>query len=252
MAGVGALAAAAVGYVVSKNPGATPAHLGATARVLIIATFVLTGLYAQTSAIQARIGLLLVAAGLCASLWLLNGSSDRFLFSVGVLFTGTTPIIAAYLLLAHPTGRLHSRGEQHFLWLTGGSLGALWVLGVLMTTQPPLKTPLLQCGPHCPPNLFSVGSSPDLVGVVRAAMVTAWMALTCGTALFLVARTRSASRPMRRSLTPVLLIGSALAVVLACYLVLEAAGIRPSTAMGAAYVGVALAIPLAILVGLST
>ncbi|HUA45216.1 MAG TPA: sensor histidine kinase [Solirubrobacteraceae bacterium] len=252
MAGVGAFAAAAVGYVVSKNPGATPAHLGATARVLIIATFVLAGLYAQTIAIQARIGLLLVAAGLCASLWLLNGSSDPFLFSVGVLFTGATPVFAAYLLLAHPTGRLRSRGEQRFLWLMGGSLAALWVLGVLMTTQPPLKTPLLQCGPHCPSNVFSLGSAPYLVGVVRAAMVTAWVALTCGTAWLLAARMRSASRPMRRSLTPVLLTGSALAVVLVCYLALEAAGVRPSTAMGAAYVAVAVAIPLAILVGLGT
>jgi signal transduction histidine kinase len=252
MAGVGALAAAGVGYVVSKNPGATPAHLAATARVLIIATFVITGLYAQTRAIQARIGLLLVAAGLCSSLWLLNGSSDQFLFSVGVLFTGTTPVIAAYLLLAHPTGRLRSRGEQRFLWLTGGSLAALWVLGVLMTTQPPLKTPLLQCGPHCPTNVFSLGSAPELVGVVRAAMEASWVALTCGTAILLMARIRSASRPMRRTLTPVLLTGAAPAMVLVCYLPLKTAGIRPSTAMGAVYVVVALAIPLAILVGLGT
>jgi signal transduction histidine kinase len=252
MACFGALAAAAVGYVVSKNPAASPAHLGALARVLIIATFVLTGLYAQTNAIQARMGLLLVAAGLYASLWLLNGSSDRFLFSVGVLFTSATPLILSYLMLAHPTGHLLSRREQRFLWLTGGSMTALWILSVLMTGQPPLKTPLLQCVPHCSPSVFSFGSTSHVAVGVKPAMDTAWITLTWGTTLLLLARMRSASRPMRRSLTPVLLAGAVLLVVLTCFLVLEAAGIPLSTAMGAAYVSVAVAVPLAILVGLST
>lgn len=252
MAGLGVLAATAVGYVVSMNPAATPAHVAVISRVLLIGAFILAGLYAQTNALHARIGLLLVAAGLYASVWLLNGSSDRLLFSLGVLFTSALPAIAAYLLLAHPSGRLHSRGEQRFLWLTGGSLGALWILGVLMTTQPPLKTPMLQCAPHCPSNVFSLGSAPDLVAVVQVAMVAAWVALTGGTAALLATRMRSASRPMRRSLTPVLLTGSALAVALVSYLVLETAGIRPGTAMGAIYIGVAMAIPLAILVGLIT
>jgi signal transduction histidine kinase len=251
-AGLGGLAAAAVGYAVAQNPAASPAHLASLGRVLIIATFITAGLYAQTSTMQARMGMLLVAAGLYASVWLLNGSSDRLLFSVGVLFTSATPTIAAYLMLAHPSGHLRSRIEQRFLWITGGTMIALWILAVLMTSQPPMKTPLLQCPPHCSPSVFSLGSAPHVAVGIRAGTVAAWIALTCGTALLLIARLRSASRAVRSSLTPVALVGGALALVLVSYLLLELVGADLKTAMGAAYFSVSVAIPVAILVGLSS
>jgi signal transduction histidine kinase len=194
---------------------------------------------------------LLVAVGLFASVWLLNGSSHRVLFSVGVVCGGVMPSLVAYLTLAHPTGRLTSNAEQRFLCLTGGTMVTLWALAITMTEQPPLKTPLLQCAPHCPPNAFSLGSAPGVVGIVSAAMTTAWVALLCGTAVLLRRRTRSASGAMRRALTPVWLAASAAAVLLVSYLVLGAAGLHLGTAAGAAYVAVSASIPLAIVIGLS-
>ena len=85
------------------------------------------------------------------------------------------PLVFAYLMLAHPTGHLPSRTERRFLWLTGGAMAVLWLLGVVMTLQPPLKTPLVQCGPHCPNNVFSLGSATEAVTAVQAAMVLAWL-----------------------------------------------------------------------------
>lgn len=196
--------------------------------------------------------MLLVATGLYAALWLLNGSSDRLLFSLGVLFTGATPTIAAYLMLAHPSGRLPSPTEHRFMWITGATMIALWILAIMMTGQPPLKTPLLQCSPHCSPSVFSLGSTSHVAPPVRDGAVAAWIALTCGTALLVIARMRSASAAVRPSLTPVALVASALAIVLVCYLSLEWAGIDLQTAVGAAYLSVGVAIPLAIIVGLST
>jgi len=250
VAALGAAAAAAVGYVTSRNPWAAPAHIAVTVRVLIIVTLIAAGVYAQTSKIQARMGGLLIAVGFFSALWLLNGSSDRLLFSIGALCAGPAPVLFAYLLLAHPTGRLRSPTERRFLWRTGGVLTALWTLAFIMTRQPPLKTPLLRCTPHCPSNVFSLGSATDDILAVKVALVLASITLALGTAVLLYRRARTASDPVRHSLTPIWLIATVSAALLGAYLISLAAGLRMVTAIGAAYVEVAIAVPIAILIGL--
>ncbi len=248
---VGAAAATAVGLLTSENPAARPPGLAVEIRVVMIVALVAAGLYAQTSEIQARMGGLLIGAGLLSSLWLLNGSSNRALFSVGVVFVGVMPLAFAYLMLAHPTGHLPSRTEVRFLWLTGGALAVLWLLSVAMTLQPPLKTPLVQCGPHCPNNVFSLGSATEAVTAVQAAMVLAWLGVTCGTPVLLARRARATSAPVRRSLTPVLFTATAAAVLLTTSMLLHAAGLHAWSTVGAMYIGLVALLPLAILVGLA-
>ena len=248
---LGAVAATGVGYATSVNPAASPGDAAMPLRVAIIVALIAAGVYAQTSKIQARMGSLLIGAGLFSSLWLLNGSSNRLLFSIGVVCSGIAPVFFAYLMLAHPTGHLRSRVDQRFLRLTGGTLVLLWVLGVAMTDQPPLKTPLLQCTPHCPANVFSPGSATQPVGIVMAAMVVAWFALTIGTPVLLVRRARVAPAPVRRSLTPVTLIATATGVLLVSYVLAHALGLHVAATLGPVYVACAAAIPLCILEGLS-
>ena len=248
---VGASAATAVGLLTSHNPAARPPGLAVEIRVVMIVALVAAGLYAQTSKIQARMGGLLIGAGLLSSLWLLNGSSNRALFSVGVVFVGVMPLAFAYLMLAHPTGHLPSRTEVRFLWLTGGALAVLWLLSVVMTLQPPLKTPLVQCGPHCPNNVFSLGSATEAVTAVKAAMVLAWLGVTWGTPVLLARRARATSAPVRRSLTPVLFTATAAAVLLTTSMLLHAAGLHAWSTVGATYIGLVALLPLAILVGLA-
>ncbi|HEY2161076.1 MAG TPA: hypothetical protein VGH24_07210, partial [Solirubrobacteraceae bacterium] len=149
---LGGLAAGVVGYVVAHNPHAAPAHLGIAVRVAIVATLVAAGAYAQTNTGQARIGALLVAAGLFASLWLLNGAANPTLFTIGLLLGGAAPTVFAYLMLAYPSGRLQSSGQRRLLVGAGGSMFVLWTFMVLTSRQPALTTPLLECGPHCPAN----------------------------------------------------------------------------------------------------
>ena len=252
IATLGAFAATSVGLLTSENPAAQPAGLAVEIRVVMIAALTAAGLYAQTSNIQSRMGGLLIGVGLLSSLWLLNGSSNRVLFSVGVVVSGLMPLVFAYLMLAHPTGHLPSRTELRFLWLTGGSLAMLWLLGVAMTLQPPLRTALLQCGPHCPNNVFSLGSATEAVGAVQAAMVLAWLAVTCGTPVLLARRARAASAPVRRSLTPVWLTSLAAAVLLAASMLFHAAGLHAWTTLGTIYIGLVAVLPLAILVGLGS
>jgi signal transduction histidine kinase len=248
---LGVVAATGVGYATAVNPAAAPGDAAMPLRVLIILALITAGVYAQTSKIQARMGSLLIAAGVFSSLWLLNGSSNGLLFSVGVVCSGIAPLLFAYLALAHPTGHLLSRVEQRFLRFTGGTMALLWLLGIAMTEQPPLKTPLLQCTPHCPVNAFSLGSATQPVGVVKAAMVVAWLALTIGTPVLLRRRARLAPAPVRRSLTPVTVIAIGSGALLASYVLAEALGLNAAGDLGALYVGCVVALPLAILEGLS-
>jgi signal transduction histidine kinase len=250
IAALGALAATSVALLTAANRAAEPAGLAIELRVVIIAVPIAAGLYAQTSRVKTRMGGLLIGLGLVSSLWLLNGSSDRVPFSIGAVFTGLMPLVFAYVMLSHPTGHLPSRTELRFLWLSGGSLATLWLLGIAMTLQPPLKTALLQCGPHCPNNVFSVGSATAVVHAVQLAMVVAWLAVTCGIPVLLARRARAASAPVRRSIMPVWITATAAAVLLTASLLFHAAGLHAWTTLGTIYTGVAAIVPLAILVGI--
>src|SRR5207248_11583213 len=130
-------------------------------------------------------------------------AADRVPFSVGVLFAGLAATLFAYLMLAHPAGRLHSRTDRRFLAWTGGALAVLWFLAVVTTRQPPLQTPLLHCARHCPDNVFSLGFAANAPALVKAPLIIAWVAIAWGTPLLLTHRVRAASAPLRRSLIPV-------------------------------------------------
>ena len=246
----GALAASLVGWLVSRNPSASPAHLAGLVRVLVIVALIGAGLYAQTSKLQARMGTLLTAAGFYAVIWLLNGARDHVLFSVGVLFTGIAPVLLAYLMLVHPTGRLRSAVERRFFWWSGALVVGLWVVSVLVAQQPPFKTPLLQCVPHCQTNALSSGIVRTAPAFLKVLTMLGWVSILCTTAWFVARRTRSASPPMRRAMSPVLFISMGAAVTVVLYLVALALGLGIATALGAAYFTVSAAIPLGILLGL--
>ena len=246
----GAVAASLVGWLVSLNPSASPAHLAALVRVLVIVSLIGAGLYAQTSKLQARMGALLTAAGFYAVIWLLNGARDRVLFSIAVLATGLAPVILAYLMLVHPTGRFRSAVERRFFLWSGALVVALWVVSVLVAQQPPFKTPLLQCVPHCQSNALSAGSMRTAPAVLKALTMVGWVAILCATAWFVARRTKFASPPMRRAMAPVLFISVGAAVTVSLYLLSLLLGLGIATALGAAYFTISVAIPLGILLGL--
>jgi signal transduction histidine kinase len=249
---MGAAEAAVVGYVTAKNPAASPAHIAAGLRVVIIVALIGAGVYALTNHAQARMGALLIGTGLYAGFWLLNGSSNRVLFSVGVLCSALPVVLYAYLVLAHPDGRLASPTERRLVFVVGGVLTVGWIVAYLVSRQPPLQTPLFQCTPHCPGNVLSF----DLVNSVGepwiGLMLAAWVAMVCGPPILLFRRARSASAPLRRSLAPVSAAATTAAVLLILALVLRTAGAPAATAFAAAYLEMsAIAITVAILIGLS-
>lgn len=248
---VGAAEAAIVGYVTSRNPAAAPAHIAVELRVLIILMLLGSGLYALTSHIQARMGALLIGTGLYAGLWLLNGSSNRVLFSIGVLCAALTQPIYAYLVLAHPDGHLESRAARRLVWGVGAPFAATWIVAYILTRQPPLKTPLLICTPHCPPNAFSFDVAIRVGEPWVGLMVAAWVVIALAPPILLFRRARTASAPLRRSLAPVFVVATTSSVLLIVSLIFRAADLRLADAFAAAYLEVAAgAVTLAILIGL--
>ncbi len=246
----GFLAAAAIGYLTARNPHALPAHAAVVARVLIIVTLFGGGIYARTSALQARMGALLIGAGVFSSLWLLNGSSDPFAFTVGRVFAGLAPAVFPFVLLAHPTGRLRSAHERRFLLIGGGVLMLCSTGLVLLAEQPAVTTSLVRCAPHCPKDVLFIGSAPTLVPLLKIGGVMSWGALTCGTAVMLFGRTRAASPALRHSLTPVSAAAIATAISWLVFIIAEVAGASVGSALGAFNAEIVAIIPVAILLGL--
>jgi signal transduction histidine kinase len=248
---LGMLVAAGVGYLTSRNPHAAPAHGAVELRVIIIATLVAAGVYAQIANVHARMGPLLVFVGLYASVWLLNGSTDRVAFSVAVLVSSAAPSLFYYVILAHPDGHLHSDAERRLVVGTGAVMVSLWTILVLTSAQPAFTTPLISCAPHCPHNALFLGFTlGDVAPVLKPAIWVAWATLAFGTPLLLIRRGRSMSRRLHRVLIPAELAAIASAGAWAGFVATQSAGSASSGAFGTAYVAVAAVIPGAILLGL--
>jgi signal transduction histidine kinase len=243
------LPAAAVGYVTAQNPAATPLHVAVLFRVVVITSLVLTGTYALTDGKHRRMGWLLIAAGLYSSLWLLNGSSDSFTFSVGVLCAGPALAVFYYLLLSQPGGHLNSPLERCFIagFTTVITLG--WTFAWVTSRQPPIAAPLVRCAPHCPHNALFVGST-TAGPATKSVLMVSWGLFACGTFLLLLRQLRSAGPPLRRLLTPVVIVAMVSMLFLFGFFVTESSHSHMVNVLGSLYAATALMIPFAILLGL--
>ena len=248
---VGLVAAAVVGYLVSMNPDAGPAHVAVSLRVAIIAALIFTGAYAQTNTGQSRMGALLVAAGLFASVWLLNGSSESWPFTLGRLASSLAPTVFCYLMLSYPTGRLRSSRERWMVLGIGGVLLVASTILVVTSAQPSVRTPLVACSGHCPRNPLYAGSlGSGLTDMLKGAAYLSWGAVVCLAPLLLFRLLRRGVEPLRRSVIPVETVAVASAVFWLAWILSRAAESNAASAFGAAYVEVAVAVPLLILAGL--
>jgi signal transduction histidine kinase len=194
----------------------------------------------------------MAAVGAYSVLWLLNGSSDWIPFSVGLLCSGLAPAAFAYLMLAHPGGRLRAPAERRLLTFAGGGVALASALAILTSAQPVQKTPLVGCVPNCPRNAFYLdvtigGMAPAL----RVLIAVGSLALAWGTLGLLLRRYRSASGPLRHSLMPVQWAAVAYAVSLTAYFLARVAGTHSvAQSLGAVHLATVFLIPVAIVVGL--
>jgi signal transduction histidine kinase len=245
----GALAASLVGYVTAQNPMAAPAHVAVALRVAIVVTLIVAGTYALIHPAQERMGRLLVAAGFLSCLWLLNGSRDSLVFSIGVAAAGVATPLFYHLLLAHPGGRAPTQVEILLVAVFAVLFIGSWEFTWLTSAHPPAVTPLLRCEAHCPHNAFFLGTS-SATRAVRSLCLTLWVAAGCGTFLLLLRRARLASPPLRRSITPTGVVSMFSMLFLIGFLISPTPKTQTADVFGYLYIGTAIAIPLAIVLGL--
>lgn len=245
---LGSLAAAGDAALSLGNPQAGETWV----RVAIVGGLVGAGAFGCATRGRERMGVLLLGGGLFAALWLMNGASDQFAYSIGALFSGLAPGVFAYLLLVYPTGRLRSDSERRFVVFLGAGSSLLWVLAILTKAQPPMHSPFLRCAPHCPHSEFFTGVTLGAGAyLVRTLLVLSWMTIAWATPVLIARRARFASSPVKRSLPPIQLVASANALCLSLYLIFYSARSHLAAPLGAAYVGLVLAIPFAMLLGLA-
>ena len=137
-----------------------------------------------------------------SSLWLLNGSSNRLLFSVGVVCARLAPVLFAYLMLAHPPGTSSRGVEQRFPAVHRRHHG----VALVARDRDDRTTSAEDAAPPVRASLSAerilAGHCHRAVGVVKAAIVVAWLALANSTPILLARRARLGPAPVWRSLTP--------------------------------------------------
>jgi signal transduction histidine kinase len=177
-------------------------------QALIVATPIAVGLYAWRDGTHARFGRLLVLAGGAWFLAALASSSSELLYSVGRVSGWVLEAGLVYLILAFPSGRLTTRIDR---WLAAAAVGLVAMLFLptaLIAETYPTPTPVATCDAECPGNAFMVLSSEpaflDDVVVPLRELLTA--AILLAVVIRLADRIRWATRLMRRTLVPVLVV----------------------------------------------
>jgi signal transduction histidine kinase len=212
------LAGGALVYLLATAEFAPDRGLWITADLVIGLGFVGVGLFAWYRSPDNRSGALMVATGFAWYLSLLERTEPAFLFTVGFLTENLYVGTAVHLLLAYPTGRLSTGIDR--------ALVACTYLAVTLGFVPVVLffDPTAMGCDGCPDNLFLIDDSGSfgetwldglsVLGVVVPLVVVAR----------LVQRWRQASRPLRRTVTPVFLAGGALMVTLATLLAIVLVG----------------------------
>ena len=208
-------------------------------------SFIGTGLYAWWRRRASRFGVLMVATGFAWFAAGLAAADGPLLFTVGVIFGTLFFVVCGHLLLAFPSGRLHTRRERRLV----AGLYALSLSGALPTL---LLADIgsSDCG-ECPASPVKIADEPGIADVLNAVMNALGILGLMAVAAILVGRWSRATRPQRRALNPALWCGVALTVAIGVLLGAETLGLRVAADISN-LVGLAAfaSIPWAFLLGL--
>ncbi len=163
-----------------------------------------------------RLGAVLVAAGCCAVVQMLQGTSASVPFSVGVLFDLPVVLLAWYAILAFPTGRLDRAGRA----VMAGAMALVipTFLGWLLTS-PEIRggSPLAECAGPCPDNALLVGDGGRAADALWDVLQVGRVVVATAVAGLLIVRLARASAPRRRSLARIATVAVAWVVAFGAY-----------------------------------
>ena len=184
---------------------------GATAAVALTATimFITTGLIAIWRRPDNRTGLLMASTGYLFLLGALTFSNNDWVFTSGFLVNSVAWTAFAWLILAHPTGRLESRRHA---WFVGSVLGLVLVEAAALLLVD--GTDLVCTADTCPESTIAIWHSDRAARVIGVIGTLAVVIVILVALAVLVRRWRSASPALRRALSGVLLTSGATLVLL--------------------------------------
>src|SRR4051795_8533903 len=159
---------------------------------------VLTGLYWIRRRPRSPFGLLLIAWGLVGVLYILQSSSESWLFTFGLFWEKVFGLGTYVVILAFPTGRLDRPSKIVLIW------GVVVVL--VSSTAIQLLLPQLgaggsisSCRSLCPRNELALTSNPELARDLFKGFSCAVFALALATAVLVVRRFVTGTPPQRRA-----------------------------------------------------
>jgi PAS domain S-box-containing protein len=143
-----------------------------------------------------RTGAQMLAVGLLWAIGSLQLADSPLLFTIGYVLSGLAFVAVAFLILAYPTGRLHS-GDEWIIW----AVLAVVTLGPLAISLVD-PSPIPACD-DCPDSAFLVADRPGLADAAGIAFGVSAAVLAAVIFVRLVRRFRGASPPLRRVIGPV-------------------------------------------------
>ena len=209
--------------------------------------FIGTGLFAWYRAPDNRSGPLMTTVGFVWSLKGFAASETEAFFAVGLLFNPVAFGFLFHMLIAFPSGRLHTRFER--LLVAGAYFGTTVVHWALV---PFLDTSDSDYCDTCPDNPLRASDNEAVENSLAIFQALLAVGLLAATAWLLWRRWRAADAEQRRPLEPVLLTGGLVAVFLGLSLFWDLTGLNDDVEYGIDVAGLVAftAIPFGFLAGL--
>jgi signal transduction histidine kinase len=198
-------------------------------------SFIGTGLFAAWRRPGNRMGAHMAAVGFAWFASGLSAANDDLLFTAGIAFDALFAAVIGHLVLAFPTGRLQTRGEQAVVGLTYVIVTVLQVPSLLFEESSR--------------NELVIEPDQPLSDRLDALQYLAAVGVIAASLAILVRRWRDATPPRRRALAPVLWSGGVVIVVYAIAKGFDAAG-SPQAGLERLSQGLLALVPFAFLAGL--
>jgi signal transduction histidine kinase len=250
LAGTGLAAAAAV--IVAQSPYLRHPVLEGLVYGALIAAMTAVGCVALYRGIERRLWLVLLTLALYSATTL-DTLAAPSLDALGQIAWAAVLVVAVYILLSFPEGRLPDRVARGVVAAT--ALGAVLVWGALFATAERLPEfmPAARCQDDCPRNPVRIlGGGATVSDALAVASWSVAAGALIAVAVALTLRLRDAPSISRRTTIPILVSVMAVAGAFAAAAVTRASGAAPATLERLGWVSTAtsLTIPAAFLAGM--
>lgn len=205
---VAGTAAAVAGALALANGEARAQSTGLAATSIVAGcTFLAAGIVALLRQSANRIAALMMTAGFLLFANSLAQADSALPFTAGLVVGPLVAAVLGHLVLAFPDGRLRSRGERL-------AVAAAYIVGtVLQLVMLMFMGPGQLSGCPCPDNLLLVRDDQALHSALMSGQQVAGVAVAVWVGVLLERRWRTASRPLRRAIVPLLSAGAATIVL---------------------------------------